>query len=207
MRSQARTDMPTWVVNLSPAARRMLALGLLALFVFAAWLIVQAALANILNSNARIADQRLVAGRMQTVAALKPSLLAAANESGGSSSDDYFAGDTVATIRAAMQTRLNEIADINGVNLMSVSNAPERRVGDAVFIGIRADLAGTVTAIHGTLFAIETNRPAFVVREASIWGIGDEEPAGVAPPQITAQFHIYVPLRPELGLETLEEAE
>ncbi|MCR4265791.1 type II secretion system protein GspM [Nitratireductor sp. ZSWI3] len=192
-------DPLSWIINLPALPRRILAtlllFGTLALIVGLTW----SAIATIGEYRSQLEDRRLAAGRLQAVAAVKPLLQHGASQSQSVNENDFFPGETEAVVRAAIQTRLNEIASARGATILSVSNVPLRRIDETAYIGVRADLTGTVDAVHNTIFEIETTKPAFIIREASIWTSGNAQTATpLTPPELSAQLRIYVPLRPDL---------
>lgn len=195
----AMHDPLTWIINLPALPRRALALSLLLGAGLVVLLVVGMTAASTWQGYVSLQEKRQTAGRLQAIAALKPSLLRADPPSPISDKRDFFPGETEALIRSAMQSRVNEITGRHGATVLSVSNAPAREIDGASYIGIRADLAGTIDVVHSALVEIETTRPYFLVREATIWTTGDTRSIDmIEAPEILAQLRIYVPLAPDL---------
>jgi hypothetical protein len=163
--------------------------------------VVWVAVSSVAQTGQAIQEKREIVGRLRAVAALKPALMqieAAGAPSVGS--EDFLEGDSEAVVRGNMQTRLTEIVSARNASLTSVSNVPELDLNGARYIGIRADLTGTMEAIHDTIFAIESSGP-MLIRDASIWLSGYEQTSeATQAPEISAQIRIYGALRPDFAM-------
>lgn len=185
------------IVRASLPARRALALGLLAAAVVAAGSVVWIAGSSIGDLRREFAEKREALGRYQTIAALKPAL-ARDNKAAAADGGDFLEGDSEAVAHGNMQRQLNAILSEQNANLLSISNIPELQVGNARYVGIRADLSGPVDAVYNAIFAIETSK-AMIIRNASIWLSGfDEGQAAARAPEILARIQVYGALRPDL---------
>lgn len=185
------------IVRASLPTRRALALGLFAAAAVAAGCVIWVAVSSIGDLRSEIAEKREALGRYQTIAALKPAL-ARENKAAAADGGDFLEGESEAVAHGNMQRQLNEILSEQNANLLSISNIPELHVGNARYVGIRADLSGPVDAIYNAIFAIETSK-SMIIRNASIWLSGfDEGQAMARAPEILAQIQVYGALRPEL---------
>lgn len=188
-------DPLTRIVNAPRRARQAIALGLfmLAITIFAGtvWL----ATSSIRQARFDVQEKREMLGRLQAIAALKPALLKEDQIAAGNKSD-FLEGESEAVVRGNLQAQLNAIFSAQNANLLSIGNTPDLDIDGARYIGIRADLSGTVEAIHNSILAVETSR-ALLINQASIWQSGPVQGAGAAqPPEISAQIHIYGALSP-----------
>lgn len=186
------------LVNAPPTIRRATALGLLVVAGAAAGSLCFAALSSTRQLQRDLQDRREMAGRLQAIAALKPSLLAQAQARPSLGGDaEFMVGESVAVIRGNMQAQANAIVTAQGANLISVSNSPAIESDGVSYLGIDIDLSGTVEAVHNTVFALESAKP-FIVRSASFWLSGPpQEPGATQPPELTAQLHVFGVVRPE----------
>jgi hypothetical protein len=188
------------IINLPLWRRRILALAVLILVSGGFALLSWSALAALGNSISAVEEKRLMLGRLQAMAALKPSLerdrlAIAADDTAG-----FLDGETEAVVRGNMQTRLTAIASTTSATLLSIGNISPYEVDGVRYIGMRVDLSGPVEAIHGMIFEIEAGRPAFIIRQASIWTGGGQQ-ATSSPPEISAQLQVYAPLRPDVEVQ------
>ena len=186
-------------INASLATRRAIALALLFIAFGAIAGIVWLGAGSIARQRLEIVEKRETAGRLQAIAALKPGLEQEASlATSAAASEDFLEGESEAVIRANLQAQLNSIAAAQNATLQSVSNLPELEIDGARFIGMRADLSGTVEAVHNTVFAIETVKP-LVIRDTSIWLSGADQGIGATQaPEISTQIRIYGALSPDL---------
>jgi general secretion pathway protein M len=188
------------VVRASPRARRVIALGLLAAVAALAGCLTWLAVSSIGALQREIAYKRETLGRFQAIVALKPALLR--DSTAGAvpqDSGDFLEGKSEAIALSNMQRQLSSIFSDQRANLVSISNIPELRVGDARYVGIRADLSGSVDAVYNAIFAIEISK-SLIIRSASMW-VSDvgQGPAATQAPEIFAQVQVYGALRPELA--------
>ena len=84
-------------------------------------------------------------------------------------------------------------------SLLSVGNVPDLEMAGVRYVGMRADLSGTVETIYNAVLAIETARAVFI-SEASVWQSGGGQTKGeiIRAPEISAQVHVYGALNPDL---------
>jgi hypothetical protein len=185
------------LINARLHTRRIVAVALLVAAIGSLGGVAWVAVSAVAQTSHAIQEKREIVGRLRAVAALKPALMqdeAAGPPSVGS--EDFLEGDSEAVARGNLQTRLTEIVSARNANLTSVSNVPELDLNGARYIGIRADLTGTMEAIHDTIFAIESSGP-ILIRDASIWLSGYEQAAETTQaPEISAQIRIYGAPRP-----------
>lgn len=190
-------DPTSRLVNAPLRTRRLTALLLLAICIAAGIGFSRVALSSLTTLRAQILEKRETIGRLQAIAALKPLLVQESTAPLPTAREDFLEGDSEAVVRGNMQAHI--IVNEQDANLLSVSNVPDVEIDGARYVGIRADLAGTVDAIHNAIFAMETSKP-LIIREASIWLSGpDQMPGATLAPQISAQIRVYGALRPDFA--------
>ncbi|MCV3243105.1 type II secretion system protein GspM [Mesorhizobium sp. ZC-5] len=183
------------VINAPLRTRRLIALllflAILAAVATSSWI----AVSSLIGLRADVLEKRETVGRLQAIAALKPLLVQESNTALPTEREDFLEGDSEAVVRGNMQTRLTAMVGERNVNLLSASNVPDLNIDGARYVGIRADLSGTVDAVHNAIFAIETSKP-LIIREASIWLSGpDQLPGATQAPHISVQIRLYGALR------------
>lgn len=194
------------VINAPLRVRRLTALLLLLACLAAGIGLSWLALTSLTGLRAEIREKRETIGRLQAIAALKPLLVQEGSAAVPTVREDFLEGDSEAVMRGNMQTSLTAMVGEGNVNLLSTSNIPDLEIDGARYVGIRADLSGTVDAVHNAIFAIETSRP-LIIREASIWLSGpDQLPGATDAPRISAQIRIYGALRPDFKAPELKAA-
>jgi hypothetical protein len=187
----------TWIVNAPKRTRQAMALGVFLAFVGAAVGVAWFALSGNRKAWLNIQEKRQTLGRLQAIAALKPSLLQQDNFS-MENRPDFLDGESEAVVRGNLQSELGAISAAQRANLLSVGNVPDLEINGSRYIGVRADLSGTIEAVYNSIVAIETTA-ALSISEASVWrsGTGLTGDATKAP-EISAQIHVYGALSPEL---------
>ena len=190
-------DPTSLLVNTPLRTRRLTALLLLVICIAAGIGFSWVALSSLTTLRAQILEKRETIGRLQAIAALKPLLVQESTAPLPTAREDFLEGDSEAVVRGNMQAHI--IVNEQDANLLSVSNVPDVEIDGARYVGIRADLAGTVDAVHNAIFAMETSKP-LIIREASIWLSGpDQMPGATLAPQISAQIRVYGALRPDFA--------
>lgn len=186
-----------WIVNAPKRTRQVVALGVFLLSIGAIVGVAWLALSSVREAQLTILEKRETLGRLKAIAALKPSLLVEDDFSAETRSD-FLDGESEAVVRGNLQAQLGAISSAQHASLLSVGNVPDIEINGSRYIGVRADLSGTIEAIYNSIVAIETLAPVFV-SEASIWrsSVGQTARATQAP-EISAQIHVYGALSPKL---------
>lgn len=192
-------DPTSRLVNAPLRTRRLTALLLLVICIAAGTGFSWVALSSLTSQRAQNLEKRETIGRLQAIAALKPLLMQESAAPLPTAREDFLEGDSEAVVRGNMQAHINTVVSEQKASLLSVSNVPDVEIDGARYVGIRADLAGTVDAVHNAIFAMETSKP-LIIREASIWLSGpDQIPGATLAPQISAQIRVYGALRPDFA--------
>jgi len=159
-----------------------------------AW-VVFAAFDSVASVQAGIEEKRELLGQLQSVAALAKRLDSAASPE-AAANPEFLTGGSEAIIRGGLQTRLNAIAAANGVSVLSAGNAPVLSEAGVDFIGLRANLSGSLEGIHNAILAIETSLPVLFIREATLRTTDVGPAAGrTGDPELFAEILFYGPLQ------------
>lgn len=194
------TDPVTMLLNAPPVVRRAIACALLALVAAVAIGSIAAALGSLPEARDAVQTKRETLGRLSTLAAMKPALLRQASEQPLADPGMVWTGESIALVQADLLSRMGNLAAAHGAILISAGNAPEQVVDGVRHLGLRADITGTVEAVHGVIRDCETSIPPLIVRKLAIW-VSTPGEAGMTPTQLTAQLHLQGALDPELPTE------
>jgi hypothetical protein len=151
--------------GLSRIARRLAAVGLLALLLgFAALTTVVPLAAHVAELREQIEMERTLSGRLMAVAAHKPKMAEyeqvgrAALESGA-----YLKGDSEALMAAGLQTSLAQLAAATRVRFNSTRALPPRERDTMRLIGVSLQFRADIEQLRAFLFRIESHRPFLFV--------------------------------------------
>lgn len=184
------------VLNASLAARRGLALALLVLVMGCGLAVIGSIFSSLAQEHQAITEKRQLTGKLEAFAKLRNTLSADMKPSSGSGdAGEFLLGNTEALARATLQTQLSDLISARGATLSSASNLPAIDDAGARYVGIRADISGTVDAVHSAVLAIEAASPPLIIREAALWRNENDGGASAAP-QIAAQLHVYGAAQP-----------
>ncbi|PSJ63453.1 type II secretion system protein GspM [Kumtagia ephedrae] len=192
-------DPVTRIVNASRRARRAIALAVLVMVLVASGFAVQLALSSVLDVNAEVREKREAIGRLQAIAGLKAGLMREREMASPSAGAEFLEGETEAVIRGNMQKHLSEVITAQNANVLSISNVPDLTVNGVRYVGVGADISGTVEAVYNAVLSVETSKP-MIVRSANLWLSGSIGPNVRQAPEISAQLRVYGALRSDLGV-------
>ncbi|MER9071068.1 type II secretion system protein GspM [Mesorhizobium sp. M0902] len=189
------------ILNARPMVRRLIALAIAAAAACIAGWVVLMAFDSVTSARAGIEEKREMLGQLQAVAALAKRLdSAAASDPAAATNSEFLTGESEAVIRGALQTRLNAIAALKGVTVLSAGNAPALSEAGVDFIGLRANLSGPREGVHNAILAIETSLPVLFIREATLRTANVGPAAGrTADPELFAEILFYGPLQTKLA--------
>jgi Type II secretion system (T2SS), protein M subtype b len=167
------------------AAAAILALGLALAFALGA-----SAFAVVRGKQAELTGLREKAGRLAQIASLKDSLNPALDDPAHADSQSLFLEAESVTIgRANLQSRVDAIAQSNGLLLSSAGGLPDLQENGLKLIGLRVDLSGGYDAVHKTILDIETSKPPLMVRELAVRLASGE--GGDRPMELAAQIKLF----------------
>jgi general secretion pathway protein M len=150
---------------------RLLALGLTVLALLLVWFGIVSPVLAWYAARAEQLDQRLtLARRMTALAATLPQLehQAAALPSARANPDALLAGETDAVAAAALQERMQEMANQAGASLSSVEILPAAQLGQFRRIGLRVALQADMTNVVRLLQRVEAAKPRMLVDELDL---------------------------------------
>ena len=156
--------------RLSPGARRLLALALLALPALLGWAALVAPWLGARDATAARVEQALsLEARALAVAARGPALTAeaAALRAALAGGAEGIPGASHALAGAALQRRLREAAARHGGTAQSIETLPEVRAGDGT-VGVRARLQASAEGLRDLLAEIEAGRAPLQVRALAL---------------------------------------
>ena len=185
------------ILNSSLLVRRSVALAIAALCALLAGWLLFAALGGIESANADIDQKRETLGQIEAVVALAKTMEASATPAAATGSGEFLSGESEAVIRGGLQTRLNAMAASNKVVVLSAGNAPALNEDGVAYLGLRADVSGTLEGVHGFMLSLETTLPVLFIREATlrVTNVAPSESPNVEP-EIFAEVLFYGALPP-----------
>ncbi|CDX21252.1 General secretion pathway protein M [Mesorhizobium plurifarium] len=188
------------ILNSRLLVRRSLALAIAALCVLVAGWLIFAALGSVASANADIDQKRETLGQIEAVVALAKTMEASAPPAAAAGNGEFLSGESEAVIRGTLQTRLNAMASANKVVVLSAGNAPALTEDGVAYLGLRANVSGTLEGVHGFMLSLETTLPVLFVREATlrVTNVAPSEAPNVEP-EIFAEVLFYGALPPGMG--------
>jgi hypothetical protein len=186
------------IASLSPAARRALALGILAALLLAAAAAVALPVVLIRDGRAELAS---VERRIAQLTARLPARERLLDEERVLAEDQpdriLLRGSTPAVAAAQLQGDLTALASAMGAAVASVQILEPEPAPPYVDVGLRLSMRADVSTLRDFLYAVETREPLMVVRAFSLSGGGpdaggDPPPPGTEPLTATLEVHGYL---------------
>lgn len=178
------------MMNLSPLARKLLAVGLLLGALALPLLFFYALVETYRGNRAEIAEQRDQLAKLEAIARYGARLDTTAPDPAAAAFAGWFLPDTDAAIAAAsLQAKLKAMAQGHVVDVIQASNMKPRSVEGLSLVGVGLDMMGRAEGIHATLAGIEAAMPLLIVGKANL----RVDPAGGDPR--------YDPIRLSFGIE------
>lgn len=158
---------------------RVLALGVLALLLALGWLVLGAPLASWYGARAEELRQRsLLADHMAGLVAALPALREAARQGARDpEAGALVAGASDAVAGAALQQRVQDIAQQAGAQLSSIEMLTATQVGAYRRIGVRVALHATWPVVLRLMEAAETSRPVMLATDLQLHAQRSVDPA------------------------------
>lgn len=187
----------TRILNAPALIRRTLALALAVVAIALVGWVLFAAADSIASARADIDQKRETLGQIEAVIALAKSIESSGTPATTTDNKEFLTGESEAIIRGALQTRLNAMAASNGVTVLSAGNAPGLIEDGVAYLGLRANVSGSLESVHGFLLSLETTLPVLFVREATLRTTNISPSASpTSPPEIFAELLFYGALQP-----------
>ncbi|MGK6317751.1 type II secretion system protein GspM [Neorhizobium sp. DT-125] len=192
------TELLITLMNAPRAVQRSVALGLVA-FVIAIIVVTISYLASVLSTKAgNIEDMRAEIFRLNEIVARKPSDVQPSSvDTGGTGL--FIEGESLPVIQANLQERINVVASATGATIASISGTPQVQIDGATYVGVRADVEGSLQAFHDVIRQLETSEPPLVIRQASIHSTNMMSQDTLSEPlQLAGQIMIYGAINPAI---------
>lgn len=183
------------IVNASLPQRRMLALGFAVLIVSVLLSVGAMAIGGLLAKKADIQDRRERLGQLLAMTAAAKRVEPLVGERDLSEALFLAKEDEPAT-RNALQMRLADIAARHGVAVVFSDGAPPLAENDLRYVGLRANLSGSIESIQAALFALETSLPALFMRKVALRATG-QPGRQQGPQELFAELVFYGAVRPD----------
>lgn len=186
------TDLLIRVMNLSVASQRAIASAIV--FVIGVSISALSWVAfSLLNGNAAaIEENRLALARFEATIAVGRAMLKQPTISATAS--EFLVGENEAVIQANLQNRLNSLAGSAMVTVLSSGGIPSVELDGVRYVGIRANMQGSLKAIHGALLQLETGKPYLIVREMVVHVVNQGRSPG--PVELSVQLSFLGALDP-----------
>jgi hypothetical protein len=191
--------MMMWLVNSSVRTQRGVALALI--MIAASFLLTVLLVFNrqFAVRNAHLTELRQLAGRLAAFSSqIGQGTLPIQDLN--AASDIFFTASSLNIAKADLQSKVEQLAQANGLGIASIGSTPDMEWQGLRFIGIRADLAGSQDAIYALMLDLEQSTPSLVVREASLRITGGE--LGDRPVEMGAQIQVFALVDPDIANET-----
>lgn len=174
------------LVNSPPKVQRAIALSLLVAFVLAVFWAIGAALLGLKQGFSDIEDKRRFLGRLEAVRSAAVVFRKTNPMPAVDGAQLFLKGENEAVITAGLQGWLQEQAATAGAEINSVSNARMDGENGVVLLGLRANLSGSMEALHQVVAAIEASRPRLFIKELDIQSNYQETYGTDTPPELSA---------------------
>ncbi|MDA4848842.1 type II secretion system protein GspM [Hoeflea poritis] len=187
-----------WLLNSPRGLRRAVALGIVFGAICAAGFVAAGAFASLRHSNQSVIEKRELLGRLQSIANRLPEEIRNTALAEEAASDEFLSGESETVIRAGLQQQLKQTANAQHLNVISVGNAPDLGRDNLTYVGLQANVTGTIASLQKTLFALETAKPVLFVTKLTVRSTDQMAlRAPVAEPVLVAQIRLYGALKPE----------
>ena len=180
----------TRIINAPMRLQKCAAAALLALGVALACALAASAFAFARDKPAQLTELRERAGRLAQIAGMEDSVEPALDDPASAGSQQLFIEAQSVTIgRANLQSRVDAIAQSNGLLLSSAGGLPDLEENGLKLIGLRIDLSGGHDAVHKAILDLETSKPPLMVRELAVRLVSGE--GGDRPLELAAQIKLF----------------
>jgi general secretion pathway protein M len=195
------TELLITLMNAPRYVQRSVALGMLCLATMIL-VITVAYLGSFLSSKVTdIADMRVELFRLNEVIARKPLVDASTSSLGPASGALFIEGESLPAIQAKLQERINVIARSSGATIASISGTAQTEFNGAAYVGVRADMAGSLKAFHEVVRLLETSEPPLIIRQATIRGTKRVLQGVLSEPlELAGQITVYGAVNPAVAI-------
>lgn len=195
------TELLITLMNAPRYLQRSVALGILALVII---IVVTTILymASFLSAKVNdVADMRAELFRLNEIIARKPLTDVNTPSLGPAAGILFIEGESLPAIQAKLQERVNAIARSSGATIASISGTTQIELGGAAYVGVRADMEGSLKAFHEVVRQLETSEPPLIIRQAAIRATNRILQGALSEPlQLAGQIAVYGAVDPAVVL-------
>lgn len=156
------------LVNAPSGVQRAIAVALFVMFIAIVAGAAGIALNGLNQSFSEIEDKRRLLGRLEAIRAAAAVFLKANPMPALGDNQLFLEGENDAVITAGLQGWLQEQAATAGAEINSVSNVRMNGENGITLLGLRANVSGSMEAVHGIVAAIEASRPRLFIKEMDL---------------------------------------
>jgi general secretion pathway protein M len=194
------TELLITLMNAPRYVQRSVALGMLGLATSIVVITVVYLGSFLSNKATDIADMRVELFRLNDIIARKP-LADVTSSLGPAAGTLFIEGESLPAIQAKLQERINVIARSSGATIASISGTSQTEFNGAAYVGVRADVAGSLKAFHEVVRQLETSEPPLIIRQATIRGTNRVLQGVLSEPlELAGQITVYGAVNPAVAL-------
>jgi general secretion pathway protein M len=195
------TELLITLMNAPRYVQRSVALGILGLVIIIVVTTV-VYLGSFLSAKVSdIADMRAELFRLNEIIARKPLTDVNTPSWEPVAGTLFIEGESLPAIQAKLQERVNAIARSSGTTIASISGTTQIELGGAAYVGVRADMEGSLKAFHEVVRQLETSDPPLIIRQVAIRGTNRIMQGVLSEPlQLAGQIAIYGAVSPTVVL-------
>lgn len=184
------------LLNLPIAIQRFIAIMILLIVAASFVTLGQIGFSILKNQNQDIVDARLLLGRLAQISSLASNALDEPLDNQDLSS--VLSGSDKDVVQAELQNHLKNVMQQSNVTLLSAGGVKLIQKEGVEFVGLRANVQGSLPAIHRAIVELETGQLHLSIREITIRPTGGSNQRGAPQSEIvlTAQFTFYGALNP-----------
>jgi general secretion pathway protein M len=195
------TELLITLMNAPRAVQRSTAIGILIFIVALITLATTLLTSALFDRISHIEEMRMELFRLDQIIARRPPRLPVEKQQteGGLL---FIEGDSLPVIQARLQERVNAAASVSGALVVSISGTQQVQINGAAYVGVRADVEGSLGAFHDVIRQLETSEPPLIIRKASIRSTNVVSQGRLSGPlQLTGQIAIYGAANPAADLK------
>ncbi|EUB98373.1 General secretion pathway M protein [Rhizobium sp. CF080] len=195
------TELLITLMNAPRYVQRSVALGILGLVIIIV-VITAVYLGSFLSARVTdIADMRAELFRLNEIIARKPLTDVNTPSWEPAAGTLFIEGESLPAIQAKLQERVNAVARSSGATIASISGTTQIELDGAAYVGVRADMEGSLKAFHEVVRQLETSDPPLIIRQVAIRGTNRIMQGVLSEPlQLAGQIAIYGAVSPTVVL-------
>lgn len=179
----------TWLLNSPVRVQKCVAIALLISGFVVLFVLAVSTFEFVADRHAALVDLREKSGRLNQILALKDSLTPAADNSEAAGQSLFLEAESVTIGRANLQSRIDAIAQTNGLLLSSAGGLPDLNENGLMLVGLSVDMSGGYEGVNKAIVDLETSKPPLLIRELAVRLISGE--GGDMPLELSVQIKIF----------------